>query len=99
MTAVPLPGAGQPDSLIDIGLRWVAASAARRRTRRGNRPSLLAPLGQLLGTLAALTAFTIAAFAVGFALGMTISGVALLLLDFKISRVRRGYAASRPARR
>lgn len=84
-----------PTSILELSARGVASFLAARRARRGERGSIFGFLGELLGTLLAMTAFTVAAFAVGFALGMVVAGVALLLLDFKISVVRRARATTR----
>lgn len=80
-------------SLIESGATWLAKSIARRRTVRGQRGGVLGALGELLGTFAALACFVIAAFAAGFVIGMAVSGVALLLADFKVTVVRRSRAA------
>lgn len=91
--------AEQPTSLLEMGARGIAAVAARRREKRAGRPGILAFVGDLLGTLAALTCFVVAAFLVAVALGMAVAGVALLLLDFKVTMIRRTRAAQQPGRR
>jgi hypothetical protein len=80
-------------SLIESAARWLAASTARRRAKRGSRPGILGAVGEVFGTLLAMGCLSVAAFAVGFALGMAAAGVALLLLDFKVTVVRRTRAA------
>lgn len=92
---------GQPVSLLELGAGKVAGLAARRRRNRGDRPrrGVMSAVGELLGTLAALACFVIASFAVGFVVGMAVAGVALLLLDFKVTVIRRNRAATRQQRR
>lgn len=97
MVSATVPG--QATSLLEIGARGIAAAAARRREKRAGRPGVLAFAAELFGTLAALVCFVIASFAVGFVVGMAVSGVALLLLDFKITVIRRARAATRQQRR
>lgn len=89
-----------PVSLIEYGFRRMAAArVARRRERTG--PGLIrrtvGAVGEVFGTAAALACFVVAAFTAGFVIGFAVSGVALLLLDFKITIVRRA-RASFPAR-
>lgn len=82
---------GQPVSLIEAGVRKLAAVKARKVKREG--PSRLAKvwasLSNVVGTLLALVCFTVAAFAVGFVIGMAVAGISFLLLDFKVSLSRR----------
>jgi hypothetical protein len=88
--------AAPPTSLIEIVFGAAAKSMARRRqarTARGTRSAVGEYLAEVLGTLLAMSALTVAAFAVAFALGMAVAGVALLLLDFKVAMVRRARAA------
>lgn len=91
---------GQPVSLLELGAGKVAGLVARRKDR-GDRPrrGVVSAVGELLGTLAALACFVIASFAVGFVVGWVVAGVALLLLDFKITVIRRNRAATRQQRR
>lgn len=80
-------------SLLELGAGRLAAAFARRRQRRGNRPGLLAYVGELLGTILALACLTVAAFVgAGLVLGLLAAGVAILLLDFKVAVVRRAMA-------
>lgn len=85
---------GVSPSLIEIGARWLAKSIARRRSARSQRSALGQYLAEVLGTLLAMGALTVAAFAVSFALGMAATGVALLLIDFKVTVVRRARATA-----
>lgn len=96
VTAIP---ARQTSSLIELGAAKIGAAIAGRRAKRGNRAGIFSFVGELLGTLLAMVAFTVAAFTVGFALGMCVAGVAVLLLDFKVSMTRRARAAQPPGRR
>lgn len=83
-------GTQQTTSLIE----WFIAALKSRRgaVRRGG---IFAIIGELLGTMAALVCFVVAAFAVGFVLGMVVAGIALLLLDLKVALLRRARAAGR----
>ena len=94
-TTVP----GQATSLIEMGAQGIARIAARRRAARAGRPGALAFIGELIGTLAALTCFVVAAFLVTLTLGMAVAGVAMLLLDFKITVIRRARTALQSGRR
>lgn len=96
MTVVSATVPGQSTSLIEMGAQGIARFAARRRAARAGRPGALSFLGELSGTLAALTCFVVAAFLVTLALGLAVAGVALLLLDFKITVIRRARAAQHP---
>lgn len=82
---------GASVSLLELGVRKMTEARAKRPRRQG--PGLLrriwAAVSGVLGTLAALVCFTVAAFAVGFVLGMAVAGVSFLLLDFKVSVSRR----------
>lgn len=82
---------GAQVSLLELGVRKMTEARAKRAPRQG--PGLLrrcwAAVSGVLGTLAALVCFVVAAFAVGFVLGMAVAGVAFLLLDFKVSVARR----------
>lgn len=100
MTTAAPPTNGQPVSLLELGAGKVAGLAARRRAKRAARSGrgVWTAVGELAGTVAALACFTIAAFAAGFIVGMAVAGVALLLLDFKVTVVRRARAAG-PQRR
>jgi hypothetical protein len=84
--------AAPPTSLVEIALTAMARGMARRREARARRgtPSAIAEyVTGILGTLLAMGCLTVAAFTVGFALGFTVAGIALLLLDFKAAVVRR----------
>ena len=87
-------------SLIELGAAKLATfSATRRQARADRRPrGVVSFIGEMLGTLAALACFVVAAFALGFIIGMAVAGVALLLLDFKASMIRRARAAQRRGR-
>lgn len=91
---------GQPVSLIELAGGKVAAMLAARRARRAGRPSrgIFSMIGQLLGTIVPLGCFVAAGFLVTLALGLAVTGVALLLLDFKITVIRRNRAAQRRRR-
>lgn len=93
----------QPVSLIEIGAAKVAAISAARRSRAASRPDrgpgALSAVGEALGTVAALACFVVAAFALGWVIGFAVTGVALLLLDFKATVIRRARAARRQQRR
>jgi len=82
---------GVSPSLLEAGFKAIVSRKARRPRRPG--PGVLARIWAVargvLGTLAALVCFTVAAFAVGFVLGMAIAGLSFLLLDFKVSVARR----------
>lgn len=79
-------------SLIEMGVRKVAGLATKRK-RTGATRRVLAFVGELLGTVLALACVVVAAFATGFVIGFLVSGAALLLLDFKITVVRRTRAS------
>ncbi len=96
MAAIP---AGQTSSLIELGAAKIGAVMAGRRAKRQGRTGIFAFIGEVFGTLLAMVAFTVAAFAVGFVVGMCVTGVAVLLLDFKVSMTRRARAAQPPGRR
>lgn len=91
MTTLQEKRNGVSPSLIEAGFEAIATRKAQRPRRQG--PGLAARLwaavSGVLGTLAALVCFTVAAFAVGFVLGMAVAGVSFLLLDFKVSLMRR----------
>lgn len=87
-------------SLIEAGLARFAAMSggrSRRATSPGRVRRSVAAFGRgvadTIGTLAALACFTVAAFLVGMVVGMVVAGVALLLLDFKVSVSRRARRA------
>lgn len=82
---------------MEVGAAKLGAVLARRRARRAARPrrGVMAFVGEVFGTLAALACFVTAAFTVGFVLGMTVAGLALLVLDFKIALVRRARTTHR----
>jgi len=87
-------------SLIEVGARKlteIRAAAANRATgnKRGKLRSVFGIVGDVLGTLVALVFFVIAAFLVGAIVGFAVAGLAMLLLDFKISLVRRARATER----
>jgi hypothetical protein len=86
-------------SLIELGAARIGQAMAARRAKRQGRSGIFAFIGEVLGTVLAMAAFTVAAFAVGFVLGMCVTGVAVLLLDFKVSMVRRARATQQPSRR
>lgn len=73
-------------SLIGVGARKLASVRANKRAS-SDRPAWLRSigrvLGDILGTLVALTFFVIAAFLVSNIVGWAVAGVAVLLLDFK----------------
>jgi len=96
MTAIP---AGQTSSLIELGAAKIGAVMAGRRAKRDGRGGIFSFLGELFGTLAAMACFVVAAFVVGFAVGMSAAGVALLLIDFKVSMMRRARATAPPVER
>lgn len=82
-------------SLLEMGVRKVAGIAAgRKRERTGGLRRALGFVGELVGTVLALACVVVAAFAAGFVIGFLVSGVALLLLDFKVTVVRRARANS-----
>jgi hypothetical protein len=87
-------------SLIEMGARKLAAVRSNRKTPR-DRPAWLRTtwgvLGDILGTLVALVFFVVAAFLAGPIIGYAVAGVAMLLLDFKVS-VSRQARASRDRR-
>jgi fructose-specific phosphotransferase system IIC component len=88
----PINGA-VPTSLLELGARKVAGFAARRkRERTGAGRRALSFVGEVLGTVLALACVVVAAFAAGFVIGFLVSGLALLLLDFKVTVVRRSRA-------
>lgn len=86
-------------SLIEIGAAKLGATMAARRSKRDGRGGIFAFIGELFGTVAALACLTVAAFTVGFAVGMAAAGVAMLLLDFKVAVVRRVRAAGQTPQR
>lgn len=81
-------------SLIESGATWLAKSIARRRSARGQRSALGQYLAEVLGTLLAMGCLSVAAFAVGFALGMAVAGVSLLLIDYEVTKVRRARSSA-----
>ena len=88
---------GQPTSLVEMAARGIAGMLARRRQARARqgRSAIGEYLAECLGTVLAMVCLTVAAFAVAYALGFLASAVALLLLDFKITVVRRSRAVRR----
>lgn len=98
MVALQEGGVVSP-SLIEVGARKLASVRAARRdghtssgTLAGLRRAWDGFLG-IVGTLAALVFFVTAAFHLpgvfGSVFGWAVAGVAMLLLDFKVSLVRR----------
>lgn len=90
MAAVPAGSA----SIIEIGATKIGAAIAARRAKRAGHGGIFSVIGELLGTVLAMAAFVVAAFTVGFAVGMCVAGVALLLIDFKVAVTRRSRAAA-----
>lgn len=88
---------GQPTSLVEMAARGVAGMLARRRQARARqgRSALGEYLAECLGTVLAMVCLTVAAFTAGAVLGFAVSGVALLLVDFKVAVVRRARAVRR----
>src|SRR5690348_11435894 len=82
-------------SLVELGARKLAAVGTDRRARKAqrDRPATPAVTRQvaldIMGTLVALVFFVTAAFLVGQVVGFAVAGVAMLLLDFKVSVSRR----------
>lgn len=90
---------GGATSLLGSALGSVAA------VRRQQRPGTVAvrrffgALAELLGTIVALSCLSVAAFvAAGFAVGMVVVGVSVLLLDFQAGNQRRVRALRRGSR-
>ncbi len=88
-----------PESLIEVGIGSLAAWKAKRPRKVRTGPSWLARawhfLSGLLGTLLALTSFTVAAFMTNMVLGLLVLGVSFLLLDTKITVNRRAQSMRR----
>lgn len=78
-------------SLIEMGVRKVAGLATKRK-RTGAARRAFAFVGELIGTVLALACLVVAAFLLGTVVGFLVSGAALLLLDFKVTVVRRSRA-------
>jgi hypothetical protein len=89
--------ATQPTSLVEMAARGVAGMMARRRQARSRkgRSAVGEYLTETLGTILAMACLTVAAFTAGAVLGFVASGVALLLVDFKVAVVRRSRSARR----
>jgi len=85
----------QPTSLIEMAARGVAGMMARRRQARARkgRSALGEYVVETLGTILAMACLIVAAFTAGAVLGFAASGVALLLVDFKVAVVRRSRSA------
>lgn len=78
-------------SLIEMGVRKMAGLATKRK-RTGAARRAFAFAGELIGTVLALACLVVAAFLLGAVVGFLVSGAALLLLDFKVTVVRRSRA-------
>lgn len=82
---------GESRSLIEMGIGWVAKSAAKRKTRNG--PGVLTRawwfLTEILGTMCSLAAITTGGFLLAPFAGWIVLGVAFLVLDFKLGVTRR----------
>jgi hypothetical protein len=87
-------------SLVEMGVRKLVDIRAERHDKKAQRDPLAWPrrtwrvVSDILGTLVALVFFVIAAFLVGSIVGFAVAGVAMLLLDFKVSVSRRARAAN-----
>ncbi len=91
--AVGTNGTAPVESLLGMGVRKVAEVSARRRAtprvRTGAARRALSGVAEALGTIAALLCLTVAVFvAAGLATGLASAGVAILLLDFKVTAIR-----------
>lgn len=88
-----------PESLVEVGVRQLATWKAGRTKKARTGPSRLSRvwhfLSGLLGTLLALTSFTVAAFMVHMVVGFVVLGVAFLLLDTKATINRRAQGERR----
>lgn len=97
MVAVPVKNV-PPLSLVEQGVAWMGRRARVRAARTGRpvAPSVVGWwLAELLGTLGALGAFTVGAFLYAPPLlAYVVLGVALLVLDTKVSGARRRRAAA-----
>lgn len=81
---------GESRSLIEMGIGWVAKSAAKRKTRNG--PGAVTRvwwfLTEILGTMLSLAGFIIGGFLLAPFAGWMMLGVAFLVLDFKLGVTR-----------
>lgn len=88
---------GVSPSLLESGFHAIGRARARRPRKQG--PGLLrrawGAVSGLLGTVAALVCLAIAGFGLGFFIGMAGVGLALLLLDTKVTLVQRARAQER----